>query len=314
MVLALIILVLIISLAAIPFALIYTRKLKEKAALEEKGIKSLDNDSTQSFLPYESIHNSVVELGNDEYCAYIKCNSINYSLKTEAEQEAFEQTFTRFIESISFPFAFYVQTREVDFEEILKDLYKDIQETMKNRPGIADYGQQFYQELSHLDLRFGSLKQKNKYIIITYKLPDDMSKLSKEERYEYALDEVYNRANLVCDQLAAAEIKAEVLKTNEIYDVVYQSLHKDKKSIIKDAKDQSFYSLVVDGKQRRVEQIPALYDRILLECIHRLNVEIASQDDYPAYKEISKEAIEFLDKLRDNGGAYYKDREGERNV
>lgn len=300
---------LVLALIAIPIAIIYTKKIKADAELESKGIATAASGSTQSFLPYEAIRNSIVELGNDEYCAYIKCNSINYTLKTDAEQEAFEQTFIRFIEGISFPFAFYVQTRNVNFDEILKDLQKDIQETMKNRPGIASYANQYYQELSHLDIRFGSMKQKSKYIIVTYKVPSDIKKLTEEQKYEYALDEIYNRASILCQQLAGADIKAEILKSNAVYEMIYQSLHKEDDGPMTALDDKSVFDLVVDGKSRK-EQVPAIYDRILLECINKLKTEVAVRDDYPAYKAISSEAIEFLDKLRNNGGAYYKDTRG----
>ena len=104
----------------------------KKKDTSSKTIESLPKDylllqeTVQDFIPLQEVRDSMLVLPNHEYKMVIEVKSINYYLKTAEEQETIEMQFRSALGSWDFPFAFYVQTRTIDADDIVKKLQDDV--------------------------------------------------------------------------------------------------------------------------------------------------------------------------------------------
>lgn len=203
---------------------------KELAKTNPMGVGgSSDIASTsQDFLPYEDIKDDMIILGGYQYRAIVRCNSINYRLRTEEEQDVVELTYKRFIDSLTFPIVEYVQTRLIDNNKIVKIIEKDIEKTSEKFPNLNYIGNQYIEEMSNIFNYLNNNKQKEKYIIVPYDDAYSLTKLSDEEKYEYAKEELNNRVSIIVDGLqSVGGIQAKRLSTEEIEELLFASYHRD---------------------------------------------------------------------------------------
>jgi MFS superfamily sulfate permease-like transporter len=184
--------------------------------------------TTQESLPYEDINDDMIILGGFKYRAVVKCTSINYKLRTEEEQNIVELTYRRFIDSLTFPIIEHVQTKLIDNDKIVKILENDLDKTSDKFPGLDYIGVQYIEEMSNIFQYLNNNKQKEKYIIIPYDDARNLTKLSSEEKYGYAKDELDNRASMIIDGLSTVgDIQAKRLNTEEIEKLLFASYHRD---------------------------------------------------------------------------------------
>lgn len=290
--------------------LFFLQKGAKKTAADAKGPTAAP-DTTQAFLPFEDIEDSMIILPNHEYRMVVECNSINYFLKTEDEQNAVEMSFRRFLNSLKFPFMFYIQTREIDNSEIVDNLKRNSAQVLKTFPQLRNYAQAYTQELGRINERLQNSKFKKKFIIVTYDEAGRMTNLSDAEKKDYAFDELFNRCKIVISGLNNLGIKARILRTDEVASMVYQSLHKEVGGLAQDMMDGSYTSLSVKGKVFEPKTPLATIDSIILEFENKLNVEIADNPNVGyEHKEVANQLIQKAEKLRDYAGGYFRSNKG----
>jgi hypothetical protein len=264
--------------------------------------------TAQEFLPFEDIRDGMIILGGHKYRVVIEATSTNYNLKTDKEKELIEISFQRFLNSLTFPITFYVQTKKIDNSKMLSLLEEEIKSTISQFPELAQYGNIYLMEMMNLEGYIGNNKQKKKYIIVPYEEAINLPNLSDEEKYEYSLKEIYTRASIIVDGLSAVGIKAKILDTKELAELVYSTYHKDSYSQVENITSGEFLSLIVDSKDRKIENLTedAKLDWILYEAQMRLKTELLG-DNVPDFIRASAEkAIADIEKLRDEVGGYYK--------
>jgi type IV secretory pathway VirB4 component len=76
--------------------------------------------STQNFVPIKEIRDGVVILKNGQLCSILLASSINFSLKSNTEQEAILAGFQSFLNTIDFSLQIYVQSRKMDIRPYLE--------------------------------------------------------------------------------------------------------------------------------------------------------------------------------------------------
>lgn len=275
-----------------------------------------DIDTAQDFLPFEDIRDGMINLGNHRYRAIIECSSTNYNLKTDKEKEIIELSFQRFINSLTFPITFFVQTKVIDNSKMLEGLKQELEATVKKYPQMEEYANIYINEMMNLSAHIGNNKQKKKYIIIPYEDAINLGKLSDREKYEYSSKELYNRANLIIDGLSAVGVKAKVLDTKELAELVYSVYHKDNYSNVENIVNGEFLTLVVEGERNRAEDITddAKIDWILYEAQMRIKNELLSKNLPDFLQKEYEMTIAELDKLRDENGGYFKNVNGNSEV
>lgn len=188
--------------------------------MEYLGVAQVDDnaETAQEFLPFESIGDSMIYLGNGRYRMLIECSSINYFLKTEEEQGTVESQFRRAINSWQFPWAIYVQTRRVDNRKLVEETSSEVEKACQEFPAMTEYGQDYISYIKHLpDITQNNLI-KRKFIIIGC---DDAGKLTasnKEEQSDYALKILYERAQLIMNSLKSMGIISSIVKSDVVQD------------------------------------------------------------------------------------------------
>lgn len=271
---------------------------------------SISDDITtaQEFLPFKDIKDGVIDMGGHNYRAVLECASTNYNLKTDKEKEIIEASFQRFVNSLTHPIVFFIQTKILDNTKILTKMREEIDITIENHPQMEEYANIYFNEMSNLSEYIGNNKQKKKYIIVPYNEAINLERLSDKEKYEYSVKEVKQRASILAENLAAVGVKATLLDTKGLVELVYSTYHKDSFAHYENIANGEHLSLIIQGEKNPEEGLTndMRMDWILYEAQIRIRDEITDKEIPSALKKEYERAIQKLDKLRDEFGAYYK--------
>ena len=265
-------------------------------------------DCAQDFLPFEDIKNRMICLGNHKYRAVIEASSTNYNLKTDKEKEIIELSFQRFINSLTFPITFFIQTKVFDNAKMISQLEEELSETIDKYPQMEEYANSYLYEMKNLETYIGNNKQKKKYIIVPYEEAVGLGNLSDNEKFEYSSKELMHRASLIVDGLSSVGVKASILDSNELAELVYSSYYKDNVSQVENIINGEFLALITKSEKNHLENLndDARMDWILYEAQMRIKNELISKN-LPDYVQTDiNSAIKKLDELRDVVGGYYK--------
>lgn len=138
-----------------------------------KKKKSSGRPSTQVHLPIAEIKDGVVVLKDGTTRAVLMTSSINFSLKSEDEQNALISSYVSFLNSIDFPIQIVVQSRQLQIKPYMEKL-REIERQQANellRVQTADY-RSFVEEL----VQMGQIMTKRFFVIVPY---DPMSNKRK---------------------------------------------------------------------------------------------------------------------------------------
>lgn len=292
------------------FAVVWQLKRTDEAGREKAKIE--ENEDAQSFLPFEDIKDGTIMLGEHKYRAIIECTSTNYNLKTDKEKEVIEASFQRFLNSLTFPITMYVQTKMMDHSDMIQLMEKEIQEVIQDHPQLETYANMYYEEMKQLHTHIGNNKQKKKYIIVPFDEAAELADLSDEEKHEYSVKEIHNRAQIIVEGLAGVGVKGTILNTVELAELVYSTFHKDNVSHVDNIVNGEFLTMIVERGDKNPEENmteDARLDWILYEAQMRIQTELLNSN-LPDYQVRSLEkSIKGLDQLRDEASGYYRQRD-----
>lgn len=277
--------------------------MKKVDPLKNDTVNKVSTTKVQDFLPFEDITNNMIVLGHHRYRAVISCSSTNYQLKTNGEREQIEMSFQRFLNTISFPITFFLQTKIIDNTERLKELDNDIKVVTAEFPNMTDYAEAYREAMQTLNQRIGNNQQKKRYIIVTYDDSGSLSTLSDEEKVIHAEKEIKQRCYAIINNLQAVGVKATILKTEDLVELVYSCYYRDDYSYAQAISDKEPFSLFVEGETDRFKNIPKtkMLDLILGETINQ--IQLANIDTDPAGK---KTLMEIKD-LREKYAGYFQE-------
>lgn len=264
--------------------------------------------TAQEFLPFEDIKDGMIVLGGHKYRAVIECSSTNYNLKTDREKEMIEIAFQRFVNSFTFPVTFYIQTKVIDNTHMLEILRDEIQQSLDAFPHLEQYGNLYFNEMAGLNSYIGNNKQKKKYMIVSFDEAINLGDLNDSEKYEFASKELYNRANILVDGLGSVGVKAKVLDTRELAELIFSTYHKDNYTHVENVVNGEFLTLLTEGENNHMESMTEdqRLDWILYEAQMRIEMELRNAQVPDFMKDNFDQCIRQLDVLRDKTSGYYK--------
>lgn len=251
--------------------------LKKSANNDEDTSVSRSSDTAQSFLPFKDIKDSMLDLGNYEYRAFIECQSINYDLKTEQEKEMIDASFQRFLDSLTFPITMHLQTKTIDNSKVLQSLENDMVETVKDYNHLYDYANAYFEEMKQINQTIGNTKQKKKYIIVPFSDSALLTYSSDDEKYKETLKGMYNRCQIIIDGLSSIGVSCRIIPSIEIAEVIYSTYHRDNYSDINQIITTDYMELIVEGNnaiEKMGKKEKTMW--IINECENRLKTEILS--------------------------------------
>lgn len=152
--------------------------------------------ATQRFLDIAEIRDDMVILNDGTVRAALLVSSINFALKSEAEQEAIIQSYVTFLNGLDYPIQIVIQSRRMNIDAYLTSLAEQEKKTGNDllRAQIADY-RTFVNELVEL----GQIMQKRFYVIVPY------DPLTNKKRG------FWQRLQLVMSPVAAAKLNDKQL-------------------------------------------------------------------------------------------------------
>src|SRR3989344_3987480 len=128
--------------------------------------------STQDFLRFGEIRDNIIILKDGNLRQVLLCSSINFSLKSEQEQNAIVFAYQNFLNSLNFPIQILMQSKKLDLSGYLENLQKKAQAQQNEllRMQSLDYID-FIKRLINL----ANIMDKRFYVIIPFLVPPKIS-------------------------------------------------------------------------------------------------------------------------------------------
>ncbi|KKW42256.1 MAG: hypothetical protein UY92_C0009G0060 [Candidatus Magasanikbacteria bacterium GW2011_GWA2_56_11] len=196
--------------------------------------------ATQAHLPVAEIKDGVVVLRDGTMRAVLLVSSINFSLKSEDEQNAIISSYVGFLNSLDFPIQIVVQSRRLQIRPYLDRLIKMEREQVNEllRIQTADY-RSFVEEL----VQIGQIMTKRYYVIVPYDplsnkrksfwsrfkevVKPALSVRLKEERFKQRQEDIALRVRHIVSGLSSIGLSAVELDTQALIELFYSTYNPD---------------------------------------------------------------------------------------
>lgn len=172
--------------------------------------KSNSKASSRRQIDIKGVRDGVLMLPNNKYRSVLEVSSINFELKSEAEQDALIDTYQSFLNSLATSLQIVVRIREMDMDKYLENFTKRMDQE----------DEQIYKDQVKNYTEFvGSLITKNKilsrhfYIV----LPFD----KKEDDFEIVREQLALTADIVSKGLTRLGMQSRQLDSMEVLDMFY---------------------------------------------------------------------------------------------
>jgi type IV secretory pathway VirB4 component len=191
--------------------------------------------SVQRLLDIAEIKDDTVIMKDGTLRALLLVSSINFSLKSEDEQQAIISQYVSFLNSLEFPLQIVIQSRKLDIDTYLERLGESEKNQTNDllRLQIADY-RNFVQEL----VTIGQIMQKSFFVVVSYNPLSDKAKgfwqrLSEiltpalsvrlaEEQFRRRKADLDKRLDHIASSLMSMGLKTAKLDTQGLIEVYYR--------------------------------------------------------------------------------------------
>ncbi len=191
--------------------------------------------ATQEFVPVKEVRNGVVILKDGGLRAVLMGSSLNFSLKSQDEQQAIILQFQNLLNSLDFPIQFFVQSRELDIRPylaLLEDRYKDqtIDLLKVQTREYIEFIKGFTEAVNIMD--------KNFFVVVPYTPPvlessegrlsgilgkgNKASDENKLQNFEEHRSQLEQRVGVVLQGLGRTGIRVVQLGTEEVVELFYK--------------------------------------------------------------------------------------------
>lgn len=196
--------------------------------------------STQRYIDIAQIQDDVVVMKDGTMRAVILTSSLNFSLKSEQEQNATVSSYTQFLNSLKFPIQIVIQSRKLNIDNYIASLDQKYREQTNDllKLQIADY-RNFVAELVEL----GEIMSKRFYVVVPY-APGQDTQRSFMDRFQSLFIPatrvtlqrnkflerrklLMQRVDLVLSGLQGMGLNSVVLNTQNLIELYYESYNPD---------------------------------------------------------------------------------------
>ncbi len=193
-------------------------------------------NSTQKYLDIAEIKDDTIVLKNGSLRAVLLVSSINFSLKSEEEQQAIIQAYVSFLNSFDFPIQIVIQSRKLNIEPYLEKL-KAIEKEQTNellRLQTAEY-RNYILEM----VKLGDIMNKRFYVVVPYNPLSDKGKKFfsrlvesfqpalivslEEDKFQRRRRELMQRVEQVIGGLNSMGLEVVVLDTQGLIELFYNT-------------------------------------------------------------------------------------------
>lgn len=204
--------------------------------MDNKLVKGKIKSSTQQYLDIAEIREDTIIMKDGTLRAAILVSSINFSLKSEDEQNAIIAAYVGFLNNIDFPLQIVVQSRELDIENYINGLKQKEKEQTNEllKMQITEYIQ-YVGEL----IAMGKIMNKRFYLVLPYNPLTDKQKgffsslvdafkpatliTMKRELFVKRREKLTRRIENVISGLASIGLNAIELDTQSLIELFYNT-------------------------------------------------------------------------------------------
>lgn len=208
-----------------------------------KAINSLHNPliagnkpaaSTQHFLDFSEIRDGVVVMKDGSLRAVLMISSINFSLKSQEEQDAIIYAYQEFLNSMDFPLQILIQSRKLDIDGYLEKLSN---QEMKQQNELLRIQTAEYMEYVRELVEMAQIMSKNFYVVIPYSGSGDQKNkkgvkeflnpavvvTQSEKAFQKARTRLLQRLSHVESGLQSLGLRVMPLETQELIELLYNT-------------------------------------------------------------------------------------------
>lgn len=293
-------------------------------------------DSIYKFMEFDEVlDNMIVRKGRKQYVMVIECKGINYDLLSEDEKNAVESGFIEFLNTLRFSIQLYVQTRKLNFDELINnyhnkihdidnqisrlntqienakrngnnDLVAKLEFERNRRQNILEYGESITDYTEKLSESKNILQQKT-YIIISYYTAEfgDTSNYSNDEIDDIAFSELYTRAQTLIRALASAEVTGKVLSSEELMELLYVAYNREQSEIytLRNALNSEYDKLYSTARDVMEEKKTRINRQIEADAAKLASKSIIDADKEEMQKrrkeeQIKQKALEMVEEYK----------------
>ena len=172
--------------------------------------KSNRRISSRRQIDIEGIRDGILQLPGRQYRVVLEVSSVNFELKSEAEQDALIETYQSFLNSISYPMQIIIRIRELDLDKYLEEF----------RDSVSSETEEVYKTQVNNYCEFvSSLVVTNKilarsfYVVIPY--------IGEETDFEVVKEQLGLYCDMAAKGLARLGIHSTKLDSLELLDLFY---------------------------------------------------------------------------------------------
>lgn len=197
--------------------------------------------STQEALRFAEIRDNIVVLKDGNLRKILLCSSINFSLKSEQEQNAIIFQYQNFLNSLDFPVQILMQSKKLDLSNYLTKLQgrANSQTNELLRMQTTDYIE-FIKRL----INMANIMDKRFYIVIPYLVPPKLNAsnisipgtkgaptpILSEEEFNQFSGEIDRRVQVIQAGLGSIGIRTALLTTQQIIELIYSVYNPEESS------------------------------------------------------------------------------------
>jgi len=172
--------------------------------------KSSKRLSARRQIDIKGAQDSILLLPGNQYRAVLKLSSINFELKSEAEQDALISAYQTFINSLACPLQIIVRIRELDMDKYLEGFASQVAEEQ-----LTTYKAQIlnYTEFVRTLVSTNKILARHFYVVVPLE--------SKEGDFGLVKDQLTLQCDIVAKGLSKLGVHTSRLTSLEILDLFY---------------------------------------------------------------------------------------------
>ncbi len=177
-----------------------------------RWIREKNKVSSRRQIQIKEVKDDILILPNQQYRTILETSSVNFELKSEAEQDVLIDSFQNFLNSLNCQLQILVRVREVDIDHYLEDIAK-----IKDKEAEKIYKNQIDNYCQFVkNLVSGNKILSRKFFIV---VPYQNDKNNKD--FKLIKEQLRLLTEIVIKALEKLGMKAKVLNSLEILDLFY---------------------------------------------------------------------------------------------
>ncbi len=173
-------------------------------------MKSKKKRSSRRQIAIEGVRDGILILPGNHHRMALQVSSVNFELKSEAEQDALIDTYQNFLNSLATPLQIIVRTRELDMDKYLEDFQSRLKVESEDiyRQQVVNYTE-FVRSL----IVTNKILTRNFYIVVPYD--------KHEKDFSVIAEQLSLTIDIVSKGLARLGMQSKQLSSLEILDLFY---------------------------------------------------------------------------------------------